>query len=118
MFGVFSFDKSLLNDLLAMNDIDIKTNLEKYMKPLVSFTNETLKMDNITFPCKSDIDQVHCNKGKLLISKDIFDECITLLIRDIKNPFRREYILHFTTTPINPFLFTKKENEIINIYQI
>jgi hypothetical protein len=104
--------------MLKLDDNAMRVNITEHMSKLVIFTNDVLKMNNITFPCGSSIEQIHCNRGKLLISKDIFDECVLLLMDDIRNPYRREYIIQLTTNPINLFIFTRKENEVINIYQI
>jgi hypothetical protein len=116
--GYFEFDKSLLTELLELDSSNIRVKLNTHMSKLVIITEETLKMDSVTFSCRSGVTQKHCKGGKLLISAVLFSDCINMLTEDIQNPYRREYILQLAITPINPFLFTQRENEIINIYQI
>jgi len=130
---IFGFDRSSLNKLTDMSDSylvktqkereSVMINIQKFIhdiakhfvfmsqKPVESFDEQNLICN------MSDKISKHCQKGKIIISKEKLNSIVEAFAADIVNPIKRDFLLSsiYINYMQNNYNFTKQPGEQLYI---
>lgn len=118
--NIFSFDKSYIIEFKSISKSELTKRLQNIAKNIFYIQDDKdisiNEFPNILISCFSN-NNSYCNKDKLIISKKNLDIYINILISDIYNPIKSQYIFSsfFIDNNINNFIFKSNPNEKIFI---
>ena len=111
----FLFDLTILYDL-RKNPEKIHKKLKKLLSNAIVFsTSPDIELPNIMTACSRLPTQMQCRDGKLIMSRDRYNEMIDILAGDIQNPFKNNMLLQPALTRQNMLKFNRRKNEIITM---
>lgn len=94
----FDFDKDSINYILnTKNKKEGIDYIKNILKDIISIAeiNEELDLDIDFAKCKKDISSLYCDSGKLILSKNLYNEYLEILYEDLTNELKKKYILNY-----------------------
>ena len=116
------FDKYIIRKFTKLSQVECKAAVKKLLDPFLVIgtpTQNSGDMPNMLASCitNTDPNAMHCNKKKLIISKEKLDEYLDILVMDILNPLKAKYLTMYTFIPrsVDYFNFVNRPDERIFI---
>lgn len=110
----FDFDNKIIEEMKNLKVVERIKYLHNLMDKHVDFTDKPVAINNMYLSCdvkQSNVPQPQCKDQKLMISKTNYEKCLELLANDIDRPIIRDTLSYMTLGRINPFKFTKRQQE-------
>jgi hypothetical protein len=114
----FNFDKIALEVLRGKSIKEIKTHLHKIAAKFVKISNQTVaSFPNLITACDSKSSIGYCSGSKLIISKQLLDDLISIIASTAAQPDKWKWIFNssFVSRSVEYFKFIKRANEYITI---
>ncbi len=113
----YYFDKNIDN-ILTVNDV------REFVSDIIIIENNTntdLKFDMNLGVC-SNKNSYYCKEGKVIVSREIYDDIVNILLNDLTNDYKKKYILKYNeiqSSHYNTDIYIEKHNNsIVEIYEL